>query len=258
MATPGNTCARSNPQLILAITDLQPFSHYCLHPTACENRLCHLQARRICKPATSTWFVQMRENGSALALLSPPSYAPARYTLSRIATTAPWDVRVEEWVSEWSTLFDTAMLTLLAVKRCSCSSLSIPGSGDGAQPAACHFGTDSLWSLCSRIHLYLIVLTILIRLVVAHAPLPRRNSALVSVCLKRAHQIDCEGLRSGLFVAMAMLKLVCVLAVFLVVFLTPPLVSQGVDEHVMVLTASNFEDYVGKDKGALVEFYAPW
>jgi hypothetical protein len=46
-------------------------------------------------------------------------------------------------VSEWSTLFDTAMLTLLAARRCSCSSSSIPGSGDGAQPAARHFGTDS-------------------------------------------------------------------------------------------------------------------
>jgi hypothetical protein len=82
--------------------------------------------------------------------------------------------------------------------------------------------------------------------------------AFVSVCLKRAHHIDCEGFRSGLFVAMAMSKLVCVLAVFLAVFLTAPLLSQAADEHVTVLTASNFEDYVGKDKGALVEFYAPW
>ncbi|KAG0590603.1 hypothetical protein M758_1G102300 [Ceratodon purpureus] len=53
---------------------------------------------------------------------------------------------------------------------------------------------------------------------------------------------------------MAMLKVVCVLAVVAAVFLT----AQAADEHVTVLTASNFEDYVGKDKGALVEFYAPW
>jgi uncharacterized membrane protein len=70
-------------------------------------------------------------------------------------------------------------------------------------------------------------------------------------------QIDCKGLPSGLFVAMAMLKLVCVLAVFLAMFLIVPLLSQAADEHVKVLTAFNFEDCVGKDKGALVEHYAP-
>ena len=57
---------------------------------------------------------------------------------------------------------------------------------------------------------------------------------------------------------MAMSKVTCVLAVVLTVFLTVPLMLQAADEHVTVLTAKNFEDYVGQDKGALVEFYAPW
>ena len=47
-------------------------------------------------------------------------------------------------MNERSTLFETAMLTLLAARRCSYSSSSIPGSGDGAQPATRHFGTDFL------------------------------------------------------------------------------------------------------------------
>lgn len=53
---------------------------------------------------------------------------------------------------------------------------------------------------------------------------------------------------------MAMSQVVCVLAVVLALFVT----ATAADEHVTVLTASNFEDYVGGDKSALVEFYAPW
>lgn len=30
------------------------------------------------------------------------------------------------------------------------------------------------------------------------------------------------------------------------------------DDNVVVLTESNFEKEVGQDRGALVEFYAPW
>jgi hypothetical protein len=33
-----------------------------------------------------------------------------------------------------------------------------------------------------------------------------------------------------------------------------PLLSQAADEHVPVLTESNFEDYISKDKGVLMEF----
>lgn len=33
---------------------------------------------------------------------------------------------------------------------------------------------------------------------------------------------------------------------------------QAADEHVTVLTSDNFNDHVGGDKAALVEFYAPW
>lgn len=54
---------------------------------------------------------------------------------------------------------------------------------------------------------------------------------------------------------MAPLKvLLCVLAVGL----TVSSLCQAADEHVTVLTSANFEDFVGGDKAALVEFYAPW
>jgi protein disulfide-isomerase A6 len=54
-----------------------------------------------------------------------------------------------------------------------------------------------------------------------------------------------------------MSKFVCVLVVLaLTVFL--PSSSQAADEHVTVLTATNFEEYVGGERAALVEFYAPW
>lgn len=36
------------------------------------------------------------------------------------------------------------------------------------------------------------------------------------------------------------------------------LFSSVVAEDVVVLTEDNFEKEVGKDRGALVEFYAPW
>lgn len=35
-------------------------------------------------------------------------------------------------------------------------------------------------------------------------------------------------------------------------------VSSAVADDVVVLTDDSFEKEVGKDKGALVEFYAPW
>lgn len=35
-------------------------------------------------------------------------------------------------------------------------------------------------------------------------------------------------------------------------------VSAVADDVVVVLTEESFEKEVGKDKGALVEFYAPW
>lgn len=37
--------------------------------------------------------------------------------------------------------------------------------------------------------------------------------------------------------------------------LAPPLAAA---DDVVVLTESNFEKEVGQDRGALVEFYAPW
>jgi len=55
---------------------------------------------------------------------------------------------------------------------------------------------------------------------------------------------------------MATSKFVCVLAVVALTVFLPS--SQAADEHVTVLTASNFEEYVGQEKAALVEFYAPW
>jgi hypothetical protein len=35
-------------------------------------------------------------------------------------------------------------------------------------------------------------------------------------------------------------------------------VAAVADEHVLALTSNSFDDAVGKDKAALVEFYAPW
>ncbi len=35
-------------------------------------------------------------------------------------------------------------------------------------------------------------------------------------------------------------------------------VAAVADEHVLALTSNSFDDAVGKDKVALVEFYAPW
>ena len=36
------------------------------------------------------------------------------------------------------------------------------------------------------------------------------------------------------------------------------LLSSTVADDVVVLTEDNFEEEVGQDRGALVEFYAPW
>ncbi|KAH9568097.1 hypothetical protein CY35_03G059800 [Sphagnum magellanicum] len=39
---------------------------------------------------------------------------------------------------------------------------------------------------------------------------------------------------------------------------TPNAVAAVADEHVLALTSNSFDDAVGKDKAALVEFYSPW
>jgi protein disulfide-isomerase A6 len=51
-------------------------------------------------------------------------------------------------------------------------------------------------------------------------------------------------------------KWMCVFALVVVAAALPML--QAADEYVTVLTSDNFNDYVGGDKAALVEFYAPW
>lgn len=53
-------------------------------------------------------------------------------------------------------------------------------------------------------------------------------------------------------------RMLSALAALTVLLLCVSSFSQAADEHVTVLTESNFEQHVGGDKGALVEFYAPW
>ena len=47
-------------------------------------------------------------------------------------------------------------------------------------------------------------------------------------------------------------------ALFVIGTLALVLFSSVVADEVVVLTESNFHDEVGKDRAALVEFYAPW
>jgi hypothetical protein len=51
-------------------------------------------------------------------------------------------------------------------------------------------------------------------------------------------------------------KWMCVFALVVAAAALPML--QAADEYVTVLTTDNFNDHVGGDKAALVEFYAPW
>ncbi len=57
-------------------------------------------------------------------------------------------------------------------------------------------------------------------------------------------------------VVLLLLSVIVAAAASLPFFITT---AAGADEqHVVALTAKTFDDAVGKDKAALVEFYAPW
>lgn len=84
---------------------------------------------------------------------------------------------------------------------------------------------------------------------------PNAGSLEDRVSPELSHCFAADRTRFCIFVAMES-KWMCVFALVVVAAALPML--QAADEYVTVLTSDNFNDHVGGDKAALVEFYAPW
>lgn len=80
------------------------------------------------------------------------------------------------------------------------------------------------------------------------------RETLALVLLKGLHILAIVA-RFPKFAVMEM-RWMCVLMIVVAVASLPLL--RASEEHVKVLTVDNFNDEVGGDKAALVEFYAPW